>query len=100
LRVQSVQIDHPFMLLFVYEGFAKDGLKTSTGGFSMALYVSVSTAERIRMKIDTGDYHKNFVGVFQFLLRSGRSADRVHKVVPVLPCEHASVTRYAFLKFC
>jgi hypothetical protein len=63
----------------------------------MALYLPASTAERVRMLFDIRDYHKNFVDAFQFLSRSDRSADRVHKGVLALPCEHASVTLYAFI---
>jgi len=61
LKVQSVEITHPFMLLFVSEGLATEGLSASTCVFAMALYLPASTAERIRMKFDIGDYHKNFV---------------------------------------
>lgn len=57
MKVQSVEITHPFMLLFVPEGLAMEGL---TCVFAMALYLPASTAERIRMKFDIGD-SLNFV---------------------------------------
>jgi hypothetical protein len=84
------------MLLFGSEGFATEGLKVSICGFSIAQYVPASIAERIRMKFDIGDCHKNFVGVLQFPVKSDRNLDRVHEVVPALPCERARVARYAF----